>query len=84
MADEAVVERIKRSRGELAEGKLGAAVGGLGDMVGATRDPELLMQMRGLAQEGLERSGRFSKGPWRRLLADVDKQIAKVGGEAQA
>jgi hypothetical protein len=79
----AVIERIERSRGELAEGKLGAAVGGLGDMVTATRDPELLGQMRELAQEGLERAGRFSKGVWRRLLADIEEQLAKVSAEVR-
>jgi hypothetical protein len=74
----AVVERIERSRSELAEGKLGAAVGGLGDMVTATRDPELLGQMRELAQAGYDRAGRFGKGSWKHLLADIEAQLARA------
>lgn len=73
-----VVQRIERARGELADGKLGAAVGSLADMVYATRDPQLLSEMRSMAVEGLERSGRFSKGEWKRLLKALDKQLTHV------
>ncbi len=52
-------------------------------MVTATRDPELLEQMRGLAEEGIERAGRFGKGAWRRLLADIHEQLVKVNAEAR-
>jgi hypothetical protein len=73
-----VVDRIERARGELAEGKLGAAVGSLGDMVYATRDPQLLQEMHELGEEGLARAGRFSKGEWKRLLKGLDKQLARA------
>jgi hypothetical protein len=73
-----VIERIERARGELAEGKLGAAVGSLGDLVYATRDPRLLREMHALGEEGLARAGRFSKGEWKRLLKGLDKQLTRV------
>ena len=77
-----VMERMVRARDAFAQGKPGAAVGLLGDVVAGTRDPELLAEVRGLAQEGLAQAGRFGKGSWQRLLADVEKQLAKLGGEA--
>jgi hypothetical protein len=80
----AVVERIEQARSELAEGKLGKAVGSLGDVTAATRDPGLLAQMQAIAREGHEQAGRFGKGAWKRLLADIEKHIAKVSAEAQA
>ena len=82
--DSAVIERVEQARGQLEEGKLGQAVGSLGDVVSATRDPQLLAQMRGLAEEGHERAGRFGKGAWKKVLADIEKQLGKVSTAAVA
>ncbi len=79
-----VMERMVRARDAFADGKPGAAVGLLGDVVAGTNDPELLAEVRGLGQEGLAQAGRFSKRPWQSLLAEVDKQLAKLDGEARA
>jgi hypothetical protein len=77
-----VAERIARAQAELAEGRVGQAEGTLGDVVKATDDPALLEQMRDLANQGLERSGRFGRGGWRSMLKAIDKQLARLDGTA--
>lgn len=79
-----VTLRVERAREELANGKLGAAVGSLGDVVYSTRNPQLLREMRSMAQEGLERSGFFGRSEWKRLLKNLDKQLARIAPEPQA
>lgn len=83
MADP-VLMKMEQAREELAKGKLGASVGLLGDAVSGTRDPELLREMKQMAEEGLERSGRFSKGEWKRILKTVDKKLAHFSPQRQA
>lgn len=79
-----IVLKLERAREELEKGKLGAAVGLLGDAVSGSRDPQLLLEMQGMAQEGLERSGRFSKGEWKRILRTLDKKLAIVSPQREA
>lgn len=74
-----VAVRIERARAELAEARLGDALGTLDDVVRATSEPAQLEEMRVIALEGLERAGRFGKGGWKGLLKEIDKQIARCG-----
>ena len=71
----ALIEKLERARTELDAGKLSAAIGALGDIVVSTRDPELLRQVRALAEEGLAKAGRFGKGPWKSTLAEAEKRL---------
>jgi hypothetical protein len=76
---EVVVQKMEQAREQLAKGKLGSAVEYLGDAACGTRDPRLLHEMHEMAEEGLERSGRFSKGEWKRVLKTLDKKLAANG-----
>lgn len=75
MAD-VIAERIERAQTEFANGKSGQALGTLGDIVNSTKDPAQLAEMHTLAQQGLEGAGRFGKGGWKNLLAEIEKQQA--------
>lgn len=80
MADErGVTTKINEAREEMAAGKFRAAVGTLGDVASATRDPDLLREMHGMGEEGLAASGRFGKGAWKQLLHELDEQMESVG-----
>lgn len=76
MTTDPILLKKERAREELDKGKLGAAVGLLGDAVSGCRDPQVLLEMHQMAQEGLERSGRFSKGEWKRILKTLDRKLA--------
>jgi hypothetical protein len=81
--DEGVIEKLKQARANMDAGKPGGALGLLGDIATATRDPELLRQMHSMAENGLAQAGRFSKGPWKHVLADLDEQMRKVGADKE-
>ncbi len=81
--EDVIGDRIERARTEFANGKPGQALGTLGDIVGATKDPAQLAEMHALAQQGLEGAGRFGKGGWKNLLASIEKhQAASSNGNA--
>lgn len=77
-------DRIVRAQGELAEGKLGRALGSLCDIKDTTREPEHLRQVHALAAEGLAKAGRFSRGAWKSLLNDTAEKLASVEPAAES
>ena len=77
-------DRIARAKDELAEGKLGRALGSLGDIKDTTREPEHLRQVHALAAEGLDKAGRFSKGAWKSLISDTEAKLASLGLATEA
>jgi hypothetical protein len=63
---------VAKARDELAAGDAKSAAGLLTDAAYETRDPEIERQVRELAAQGLERSGRFGKGRWNEIIRIVD------------
>lgn len=63
---------VAKARDELAAGNDKEAARLLTDAAYRTRDPEIERQVRELATQGLERAGRFGKGPWKDILRTVD------------
>ncbi len=74
---------VARARAELAAGKDRSAADLLTDAAYRTRDPEIERQVRELATQGLERSGRFGKGRWKEIIRIVDSLKAfRSSGQA--
>jgi hypothetical protein len=71
-------ERIAKARGELDRGKLGAALGTLGDIKDTTREVDDLRELHALAEEGLSKAGRFSRSSWASLVAKIEKKLVSL------
>ena len=69
-----VAEKIERARSLLALGQEPKAAEILGEVVGATDDPDILRQIHELAVEGHERAGGFQKIHWRELMIESEPQ----------
>ena len=63
---------VAKARERLASGDDKNAARLLSDAVYHSRDPEIERQVRELATEGLERAGRFGKGPWKEIIRTLD------------
>jgi len=70
-----VVDKIERARSLLTSGQEQKAAEILGEVVGATDDPDLLRQIHELAVEGHERAGGFQKVHWRELMIDSEARL---------
>ena len=67
---------LEEARAELAAGHDKRAAQLLTDAVYHTHDPELERQARALADDGLERAGRFGKGRWQEIIRIADSRRA--------
>jgi hypothetical protein len=78
MAESEMVDRrnvqdlVREARDRLAAGDDKEAARLLTDAAYHTHDPEIEQQVRELAAQGLERSGRFGKGRWAEIIRIAD------------
>jgi hypothetical protein len=63
---------VKKARDDLAAGKDKEAARVLTDAAYHTHDPEIEQHVRELAEQGLERAGRFGKGRWEEIIRIAD------------
>ena len=63
---------VAKARQDLAAGDDKSAARLLTDAAYQTRDPEIERQVRELAAQGLDQSGRFGKGRWKEVIRIVD------------
>ena len=66
---------ITQARDRLASGDDKQAARLLTDAAYHTHDPEIERQVRELAAQGLERSGRFGKGRWEEIIRIADLHV---------
>ena len=59
---------VSQARDHLAAGDDKKAARLLTDAASHTHDPGVEQQVRELATQGLERAGRFNKGPWKEII----------------
>ncbi len=74
-----VTAQIAEGRSLLASGDVRAAAWVLTEAAVHVRDPELARQVLVLAEEGLSRAGRFSKGQWKEVM-----RLAELHGAVHA
>ena len=75
-----IPEAIDEARRELAAGHDKEAARLLTDAVYATHDPGLEAEIRKLAEQGREHSGRFGKGRWEEIIRIAELRAAKGQG----
>jgi hypothetical protein len=75
-------ENIESARAQLAAGNVKRAAALLGDAVYATSDAALLKQIRELADQGLDRAGRFGKGSWRHIAEEAEVRLTRAEGNS--
>jgi hypothetical protein len=69
---------VAQARDEFAAGNDKQSARLLTDAAYHTHDPEIERQVRELAAQGLERAGRFGKGPWEEIIRIADLHSAKA------
>jgi len=67
---------VSQARGYLDAGEEKKAARLLTDAAYHTHDPNIEQQVRSLAQQGLERAGRFGKGRWEEIIRIADLHAA--------
>jgi hypothetical protein len=65
MSPESLVDEARRL---MADGKSRRAADMLITAASGCQDPELAARIRDLGQDGLDRAGRFGKGPWKEVV----------------
>lgn len=80
-----VQELVAQARQHLAEGHDKQAARVLTEAVYHTYDPQIQLHIRELAELGLERAGKLSKGRWKEIIrvSDFRTQVSK-GADADA
>jgi hypothetical protein len=68
---------VTEARDRLADGKDKEAARLLTDAAYHTHDPEIEQQVRELAEQGLERAGRFGKGRWEEIIRIADLHMKR-------
>jgi hypothetical protein len=73
-----VQDLVTKARDCLAAGDDKQAARLLTDAAYSTRDPEIEGQVRGLAEQGLGRAGRFGKGRWAEIIRIADLRTQRA------
>ena len=79
MAHATVAENIEKARDLMASGKDRRAANLLTLAASENHDPATAAEIHGLALEGLERAGRFSRGQWNEVIRLSEIQLAHTG-----